>query len=117
MPDGTLVGLDEASVARACAGADLFLNLSGACWLRDAYRGARVTAYVDTDPCYSQAKLAATEAGVADRAVARSAALIRQHDVFFTLGEHVGTAGLHGADRRHHVAPDAAAGRSCRTGR
>jgi hypothetical protein len=99
--DGTLVGLDEASVARACAGADLFLNLSGACWLRDAYRGARVTAYVDTDPCYSQAKLAATEAGVADRAVARSAALIREHDVFFTLGEHVGrpdctvpTAGL-----------------------
>ena len=88
--DGTLVGLDEASVARACAGADLFLNLSGACWLRDAYRGARVTAYVDTDPCYSQAKLAATEAGVADRAVARSAALIREHDVFFTLGEHVG---------------------------
>jgi hypothetical protein len=88
--DGTLVGLDEASVARACAGADLFLNLSGACWLRDAYRGARVTAYVDTDPCYSQAKLAATDAGVADRAVARSAALIREHDVFFTLGEHVG---------------------------
>jgi len=99
--DGTLVGLDEAAVARACAGADLFLNLSGACWLRDTYRGARVTAYVDTDPCYSQAKLAATAAGVADRAVARSAALIREHDVFFTLGEHVGqpdctvpTAGL-----------------------
>jgi len=99
--DGTLVGLDEAAVARACAGADLFLNLSGAFWLRDTYRGARVTAYVDTDPCYSQAKLAATEAGVADRAVARSATLIREHDVFFTLGEHVGqpdctvpTAGL-----------------------
>ena len=38
---------------------------------------------------------------MADRAVARSAALIRKHDVFFTLGEHVGqpdctvpTAGL-----------------------
>ena len=54
------------AVARACAGADLFLNVSGACWLRDAYRAARVTAYVDTDPCYSQAKLAAVEAGMAD---------------------------------------------------
>jgi len=99
--DGTLLGLDETEVTRACAGADLFLNLSGACWLRDGYRGARVTAYVDTDPCYSQAKLAATDAGVADRAAARSADLIRKHDVFFTLGEDVGhpdcgvpTAGL-----------------------
>ena len=87
---GTLLGLDETAVRGACAGAELFLNLSGACWLRDGYRGARVLAYVDTDPCYSQAKLAAVDAGVADAAVAESAELIRQHDVFFTLGEHVG---------------------------
>jgi hypothetical protein len=89
-PDGTLVGLDEASLARACAGADLFLNLSGSCWLRDAYRAARVAAYVDTDPCYSQAKLAATDAGIADEETARSARLIRLHDVFFSLGESLG---------------------------
>jgi hypothetical protein len=91
-PDGRLLGLDEAALGRACATADLFLNLSGSCWLRDAYRAARVTAYVDTDPSYSQAKLAAADAGVADAATARSAALIRAHDVFFTLGEHVGAA-------------------------
>ena len=108
--DGTLLGLAEAEVTRVCASADLFLNLSGACWLRDAYRGARVTAYVDTDPCYSQAKLAATDAGIADRAVARSAGLIREHDVFFTLGEHVGqpdcqvpTAGLRWLPTRQPV--------------
>src|SRR5256885_8211006 len=65
-PDGTYHGLDEAAVARACAAADLFLNLSGSCWLRDAYRAARVKAYVDTDPGYSQAKIAAVEAGGAD---------------------------------------------------
>ena len=41
-PDGTLLGLDEAALARACAGADLFLNLSGSCWLREPYRAARV---------------------------------------------------------------------------
>src|SRR4029453_16614176 len=52
-PDGTLAGLDEASLKRACAETDLFLNLSGSCWLRDPYRAARVAAYVDTDPCYS----------------------------------------------------------------
>src|SRR3989442_10659460 len=62
-PDGTYHGLDEPAVARACAAADLFLNLSGACWLRDAYRAARVKAYVDTDPGYSQARISAVEAG------------------------------------------------------
>src|SRR5207247_2470514 len=92
-PDGTYHGLDEAAVARACAAADLFLNLSGSCWLRDAYRAARVKAYVDTDPGYSQAKLAAVEAGVADDSVRFSVNLVRQHDVFFTLGEGIGRPG------------------------
>jgi hypothetical protein len=89
-PDGTLHGLDEATLARVCARADLFLNVSGACLLREPYRAARVAAYVDTDPGYSQAKLAAVEAGIADDAIAASAALIRGHDVFFTLGESIG---------------------------
>lgn len=100
-PDGTFLGLDESAVHAACARSDLFLNVSGSCWLRDAYRQARVAAYIDTDPCYSQAKLAAADAGLADESVRESAALIRRHDVFFTLGEHVGqpdclvpTAGL-----------------------
>src|SRR2546427_1148500 len=92
-PDGTYHGLDEAAVARACAAADLFLNLSGSCWLRDAYRAARVKAYVDTDPGYSQAKIGAGEAGVADDSVRFSVNLIRQHDIFFTLGEGIGRPG------------------------
>jgi hypothetical protein len=92
-PDGTLHGLDEPTLARVCGEADIFLNLSGACWLRERYRAARVTAYVDTDPGYSQAKLAAADAGVADEKVAASAALIRKHDLFFTLGEHIGQPG------------------------
>jgi hypothetical protein len=90
-PDGVYHGLDARTVERSCAGADLFLNLSGSCWLREAYRGARVKAYVDTDPAYSQAKLAAVDAGTADEAVRYSVDLIRRHDVFFTLGEAVGT--------------------------
>lgn len=89
-PDGTYHGLDEAAVAGTCRGADLFLNLSGSCWLRDAYRAARVKAYVDTDPGYSQAKLAAVAAGTASESVEFSVDLIRQHDVFFTLGESIG---------------------------
>ena len=89
-PDGTLLGMEEAALERLCAATDLFLNLSGSCWLRDAYRGARVKAYVDTDPGYSQAKLAAADAGMADESVQFSVDLIRQHDVFFTLAEHLG---------------------------
>src|SRR2546426_111698 len=76
-PDGAYHGLDEAAVARACAAADLFLNLSGSCWLRDAYRAARVKAYVDTDPGYSQAKIAAVEAGGADESGRFSPDLVR----------------------------------------
>src|SRR5438874_192273 len=58
-PDGRLHGLDERELAALCAKTDLFLNVSGSCWLREPYRAARVEAYVDTDPCYSQARIAA----------------------------------------------------------
>jgi len=89
-PDGVLHGLDEGALARVCAGTDLFLNLSGACWLREPYRAARVKAYVDTDPGYSQAKIAAVDAGLADESTRFSVDLMRRHDVFFTLAEHIG---------------------------
>jgi hypothetical protein len=89
-PDGTLYGRDEATVARFCATTDLFLNLSGSCWLREPYRAAKVKAYVDTDPGYSQARIAAVDDGTADDDTRFSVDLIRRHDVFFTLGENIG---------------------------
>jgi hypothetical protein len=89
-PDGKWHGLDEQAVARAFSGADLFLNVSGACWLREAYRDARVKAYLDSDPGYTQGRLAAVDAGTADEDTVFSADLVRRHDVFFTLGERIG---------------------------
>jgi hypothetical protein len=89
-PRGELHGLDAAALRRRCGEADLFLNVSGSCWLRDEYRGRGVHAYVDTDPCYSQAKLAADAAGTADALVRESAAMIRDHDVFFSYAENLG---------------------------
>jgi hypothetical protein len=89
-PRGRLHGLDDAAVRRVCRDADLFLNVSGSCWLRDEYRGRGVHAYVDTDPCYSQAKLVAADAGTTDRAIRDSAAMIRGHDVFFSYAENIG---------------------------
>src|SRR2546428_6023418 len=91
-PDGRLHGLEEWELAALCAKTDLFLNLSGSCWLREPYRAARVKAYVDTDPCYSQARIAAVDAGVADESTRFSVDLLRRHDVLFTNGEHVGAA-------------------------
>jgi hypothetical protein len=109
-PSGVLRGMGEDDLRRHCRNADLFLNVSGACWLRDEYRGNGVAAYVDTDPCYSQAKLAAADAGTADEHVAYSAAMIRRHDVFFSFAESIGrpsclipTAGLVWHPTRHPI--------------
>ncbi len=88
-PDGTYHGATAADVERFCSQADLFLNVSGACWLRQIYRGARRTAYLDTDPCYSQAKLLAVERGTASADQAYSVGLIRAHDCFFTFAENI----------------------------
>lgn len=91
-PMGAYHGLSGPHVAQLCASADLFLNVSGACWLRDAYRGARRTAFIDTDPGFNQAKLLTVDAGGGDEEMQQSVALMRQHDVFFTLGEHLGAS-------------------------
>ncbi len=88
-PDDRYHGLDGAAVQRFCRGADLFLNLSGCCWLRDEYRGARRTAYLDSDPGYTQAKLWAAAHGCASEDQLFSVNLIRQHDRFFTFAEHI----------------------------
>lgn len=89
-PDDTYYGLDAAAVERFCGSADLFLNVSGSCWLRDAYRGARRTAYLDSDPGFTQAKLWAAEHDCATEDQRFSVNLIRQHDRFFTFAEHIG---------------------------
>lgn len=89
-PDDCYHGQGGVAVARFCRSADLFLNVSGSCWLRDEYRGARRTAYLDSDPGYTQAKLWAVEHGCATEDQLFSVNLIRQHDCFFTFAEHIG---------------------------
>lgn len=89
-PHGRHHGASLAAVRDFCNGADLFLNVSGSCWLRDEYRGARRIAYLDSDPCYSQAKLQAVEQGTATEEQSYSVGLIRAHDCFFTFAENIG---------------------------
>ncbi len=90
VPDGTFYGAGRQAVTSFCRSADLFLNVSGSCWLRDEYRGAKCTAYLDSDPGYTQAKLLAQERGQATDDESFSVALIRQHDRFFTFAENIG---------------------------
>lgn len=89
-PDGTRHGPGAVRLADFCRHADLFLNVSGGCWLRDEYRGARRTAYLDTDPGFTQATLQAVERGTATADQRFSAALIRAHDRFLTFAGAIG---------------------------
>jgi len=45
---------EVASFVRSC---DLFLNLSGSCWIRDAYEEAPRLVTIDSDPMYTQASI------------------------------------------------------------
>lgn len=89
-PNDVYHGQSAAAVRGFCSSADLFLNVSGCCWLRAEYRGARRAAYLDTDPGYTQAKLQAAAQGTASADELFSVDLIRRHDRFFTLAENIG---------------------------
>src|SRR5437667_212487 len=86
---GVVHGLAEPELVRRCREADLFLNVSGAVWLRDQYRGARVLAYYDSDPLYTQAGVLAVEQGKGDEHQRRTVEWFRGHDVFFTMAENI----------------------------
>ncbi len=90
--DGSLHGWSEEKVTAFCGRADLFLNVSGACWLRESYRGARCTAYLDSDPGYTHAKLWAAENGGATPDELFSVELIRSHTHFFSFAENLGAS-------------------------
>lgn len=54
---GRCWGRDWNHVAAFCRSADLFLQISASCWLREEYLAADVLALVDTDPIYTQVRL------------------------------------------------------------
>src|SRR6185503_8025563 len=91
-PDGVVHGQDMAAVTRACSGADLFLNVSGASRLRDDRSRGRVLAFLVTDLVYNQSRAVAVDRGTVDPQMQEAVEIMRRHDVFFTLGEHIGAA-------------------------
>jgi hypothetical protein len=89
-PRGEYFGLAEHEIERVCNEADLFINVSGCCWLRERYQGCGRKVYIDTDPLYTQYKLEAVKRGTATSNQSYSVDLIRKHDLFFTYAENIG---------------------------
>jgi hypothetical protein len=72
-------GLPDATRKLVIASADLVLNVSGTLCRPDDYRPARL-AYLDSDPVFTQVKLA--------RGQADFRKLVDAHDIHFSFGEH-----------------------------
>jgi hypothetical protein len=69
---------------RVCADADLFLNLSGGCWFwRDEYARIPHSAFIDSDPAFTQLDIARKGPG--------HAAFFSRFDALFTFGRNIGT--------------------------
>lgn len=88
-PRGEYLGLSEHEIEDVCNHADLLINVSGSCWLRERYQGCPKKLYIDTDPLYTQYKLDAVKRGTATADQAYSVDLILKHDIFFTFAENI----------------------------
>lgn len=75
-----LYGMERRDLEAFCADADLFLNLSAVIPLRETFMRAKVTAVVDTDPVFTQARIA-KDAWTRD--------YFRAHDLAFTFGHNI----------------------------
>jgi hypothetical protein len=82
--DGTYHGRSAADVRRYCADADLFLNLSGGSWFwRDEYARIPRSAFIDSDPAFTQLAIAKAEPWYV--------AFFERFTRLFTFGANIGT--------------------------
>ena len=87
---GATWGWDWAKVAEFCRSADLFINISASCHMRPEYFKAARTAFIDSDPMYTQAPLPEYVAGkITDRQKLDQIEMMFGHDALFTFGENV----------------------------
>jgi hypothetical protein len=77
--------------------ADLLINVSGTLHRPEEYRAVRLLAYIDTDPVFTQVKLARGQTGFAR--------LINAHDIHFSFGERLNRVLSSVPDTGHHWRP------------
>jgi len=76
-------GLTREAWLKVCAEADLFINLSGGAWLwRDEYAAIPCSAYIDTDPGFTQMQASERPARVE---------FLSRYGALFTFGRNIGT--------------------------
>ena len=82
--DGTYHGRSADEVRQYCADADLFINLSGGSWFwRDEYARIPRSAFIDSDPAFTQLAIAKAEPWYV--------AFFKRFDHLFTFGSNIGT--------------------------
>jgi hypothetical protein len=84
---GATYGRPWEEVVRFCGKADLFLNISAACWLRDEHRVGGRCVLIDSDPLYTQTALLT---GSPEEVRARLDWWARRYQAFFTFAENIG---------------------------
>jgi hypothetical protein len=87
---GQYYGMSQTQVAQLCREADVFINYSGSCILREEYMACRSKVYLDTDPLYNQAGIPDYVRGTADETTRWAVDYVRQHDKFLSFGENIG---------------------------
>jgi hypothetical protein len=81
---GEYHGYSRDAWRRVCAGADLFLDLSGGCWFwRDEYAAIPHSAFIDSDPAFTQLALA--------KSVPWYVEFFGRFHRLFTFGRNIGT--------------------------
>jgi hypothetical protein len=69
---------------QVCADCDLFINLSGGCWIwRDEYAAIPHTAFIDSDPAFTQLEIVRRGQERVD--------FFARYDQLFTFGRNIGT--------------------------
>jgi hypothetical protein len=77
-------GHTEDSWKQICKNADLFLDLSGGCWFwRDEYAAIPRSAFIDSDPAFTQLAIAKGETWYVD--------FFKRFTKLFTFGRNIGT--------------------------
>lgn len=96
---GQSYGAGWARVVDFCRSADLFVLISGSCFMREEYFAASRVIFIDSDPVYTQGSFLAAlkDSGdpidPADHEVRARAEMIARTDRFFTFGENIGRPG------------------------
>lgn len=87
---GHTFGRTWTEVKQFCCDADLFIDVSASCWMREEYFAAHRVAFVDSDPMYTQANIPRCLDGTIAEDGRGRVDTLGQHDVSFTFAENIG---------------------------